>query len=1326
MVRIYYVLFILISCAVYSSAQDERVLPKNAGSSLQGTSFVVGFMQNELVERGYTPRLQLFISSLYDAQVSIEYPGFGYATRTIAKNTIYVENVGSQLMSSISEYVDQKSIFIKSNVPIVVYVLNTLAASTDSYCAIPIKHLGKNYLTFNRQNDRYGLSERKDVTDTMARGSEFMVMAVEDGTNLDITPTQLTERGFSPTRPISITLNRGDTYLVKSSNARFQNGDLTGSKIVTSKPVGVLSGHVRAGIPSGPNQSKDHLVEMLTPTEKWGNTFVSTPFANAGAYDIVRLLVAEDDTWIDVETNTGVTRQYFAKAGNYRDFNTSKATKYKSDKKFAVGQYMYSSTSNSLGNLICDPALVILPATSQFVNSALFQFPALESQNINGQLYFYYVNIVADSVALKTLKLNNTLVSDMAPAILSQRVPGTKLYWVQLSLPRAVYFISSDTGTFSGIMYGTSNYDSYANLFGMSFEPPSLSDETPPRYNLKYACGTVSGLIQDYSNNEVPYLSDVTIQLDDTYNFTWTLSGLLDTVGSRFIDAAVKDLTRDAQLVIHSYDNKGNGREWKVYYDAPAYVSTPSVEFPIQIDKEVCSFVVLRNVDKTPLTIERVLYAGAGEFYIKNLPVSTVTLKPGDSLALEVCYLAGKTPKYVKGSIQFHFRCGLTHTVAVENALTPLVSVTDVDFGNVRIGDTACGVVNITSTGTVTAFIEQLLMTSEYQSEFVYDTSGLQLPAELKPGESINVPVCFMPKLQQLYTRTDTLISRFSSLPFSLKGRGVRPVISDVTIDWGSRRVGVPTDTIALIWNTGDIGCVVNCITPLASNPSFKQPQFCGGGVTIDVNRAVTSTFTFTPDRVGPIEWRIPLEVDWRFHDTVWVTLRGEGTLPRLTTRTIDMGMVIINTTKDSVVEVLSLAGNESLDIVSITEIGPDNAQLKSPEQLLATTKLEVGESVSGLVQFTPDRLGMFYSEVEVRHLGAPNFKSVVDKVIFIGQGVPADTVKIGSALKADAVVEACVENTARVELSNLGNIPLVINQISATFNGITKQVLNSPQSVSVNGSNAFEFNFIADRTTDRTVFVEILYSDSMVEKLQHTFEVRYAKPSIQVGYPAVVGAGEPVEIDLRISQSMYQEVPVSLDLMISIDPLRFELINNSVEVRVSDADLSNQVRSGTLRQVDGRVNFLLDGLLRAPYNVEFSVSGTSLWKTPDPTKFYVSKSITNCEDEASADGVLNVLICAGGLRVINFGSLALVTGVMTNNVVDDRFEIDLNASKNTDISIRASSIEGDQFEVVKKYSLQKGSQRCNFSCSGWSSGLYLLEIRHDTGVIHASFLIVH
>ena len=69
---------------------------------------------------------------------------------------------------------------------------------------------------------------------------------------------------------------------------QFQSSkDLTGTRIVSSKPIAVLSGSVRTSV--GAELMGDHVVEMLSPTNTWGREFLTLPISNRTSGDVFRI-----------------------------------------------------------------------------------------------------------------------------------------------------------------------------------------------------------------------------------------------------------------------------------------------------------------------------------------------------------------------------------------------------------------------------------------------------------------------------------------------------------------------------------------------------------------------------------------------------------------------------------------------------------------------------------------------------------------------------------------------------------------------------------------------------------------------------------------------------------------------------------------------------------------------------------------------------------------------------------------------------------------------------------------------------------------------------
>ena len=135
---------------------------------------------------------------------------------------------------------------------------------------------------------------------------------------------------------------------------------------------------------------------------------------------------------------------------------------------------------------------------------------------------------------------------------------------------------------------------------------------------------------------------------------------------------------------------------------------------------------------------------------------------------------------------------------------------------------------------------------------------------------------------------------------------------------------------------------------------------------------------------------------------------------------------------------------------------------------------------------------------------------------------------------------------------------------------------------------------------------------------------------------------------------------------------------------------------------------------------------GTFLWKNPEPFSISAKLSQTPCFDPAPAQtAIVDVSPCGSGGRVVKLGALPIVQSFLRTQPSRETIEIDLEASHDMVVSVECETLSGQRIILDERFSLQKGLRHCNFSCSGWASGIYRLIFRHDTGVADRLIIIV-
>ena len=233
----------------------------------------------------YNGALEILFASETSNTVYVTLPT-GQDTFTMGSG-IYVRNVSTSLRGSGDEK-DNKAIFVNATDPISVFGLNQWVGSTDGYMAIPIEGLGKEY---------------KLVTlEPTQANSNFMVAAVENNTRVNIninSNSRLHYKGtyYDSSNNLTVTLNRLQTLHITHPH------DLTGTRIVSDKPIAVLSGDECSHVMTTYDNCAD-MTEYLPPVIHWGVEFIVPKLENTTHYTL-KIISAEGGAKIDTYDKTG-------------------------------------------------------------------------------------------------------------------------------------------------------------------------------------------------------------------------------------------------------------------------------------------------------------------------------------------------------------------------------------------------------------------------------------------------------------------------------------------------------------------------------------------------------------------------------------------------------------------------------------------------------------------------------------------------------------------------------------------------------------------------------------------------------------------------------------------------------------------------------------------------------------------------------------------------------------------------------------------------------------------------------------------------------------
>ena len=170
--------------------------------------------------QGYWITTQVLISAKRDCSGVVTNPltGWSETFNVRANNITTVDIPEAQGYHGESDYetVTHKAIKVTSTDTISVYCTNIAYVSFDASFVLPTESLGDEYII--QSYDQSTAGSMNDYV-TTNETSAFLIVATEDNTSIEITPTCATLGGHQANQTYSITLNQGETYQVRSTRS---------------------------------------------------------------------------------------------------------------------------------------------------------------------------------------------------------------------------------------------------------------------------------------------------------------------------------------------------------------------------------------------------------------------------------------------------------------------------------------------------------------------------------------------------------------------------------------------------------------------------------------------------------------------------------------------------------------------------------------------------------------------------------------------------------------------------------------------------------------------------------------------------------------------------------------------------------------------------------------------------------------------------------------------------------------------------------------------------------------------------------------------------
>ncbi len=437
--------------------------------STLGKSFWLSFYQNYGGTGGCSdnsaPQLKVVISCTKATTGTVKNPitgvtmpfsiGFGGGVDTVLVPTSQGYCQGSEASSN-----RNMGLLVTANDTVSVSAQNTKQYSCDATLVYPTEALGVDYRVISHMGDQSGNSS--------CYRSCFLIVATENNTTIDITPTVQTSGGKAANTTFTITLNKGETYLVQANTNKL---DLSGTLIqaLDCKKIAVFSGSTRSSVLYGANNScgasYDILYEQLFPINMWGKKFIVIPTIyqknKQRKADMVRIVASLNSTTIRI---AGRATKSLSAGQSDTVFITSN-TVILASKPVGVCQFGLAEDCDKVfGGSDTDPMMMWVPPVEQSLKN--LSFVCENAQTINK----FFLNVIVKTSTRSSFKIDG----NNPTAAWNLVTKDTSYSYIQQDgLTLGKHNISSPYG-FSAVLYAYGDHGSYGFNAGSSIKPLSF------------------------------------------------------------------------------------------------------------------------------------------------------------------------------------------------------------------------------------------------------------------------------------------------------------------------------------------------------------------------------------------------------------------------------------------------------------------------------------------------------------------------------------------------------------------------------------------------------------------------------------------------------------------------------------------------------------------------------------------------------------------------------------------------------------------------------------------------------------------------------------
>lgn len=437
--------------------------------SNRGREFWVGYGHHQFMEPGQnnSQEMVIYLSAEQPANVTVTIDGTPWSrSYSIPANTViatdYIPKNGTndaRLYSLPPSFggtggegiFQKKGIHIISDVPIVAYAHIFGSASSGATMLMPVETWGYSYTSVNSKQ-RYAANCY----------SWMYVVAKENNTVVEITPSVPTRHGKPANVPFQVTLQKGEIYQVVGASMGGSDGfELTGTKVRSVAnaagecfPIAAFSGSSRTSNPATCGSGGgDNDNQQLFPTQAWGKRYLTSATSSSTSATTLmkntfKIVAKEPGTTV---TRNGGSPTTITNTSSFLTFESNGQDLIEADKPIMVAQFM--TGGSCLNGGVGDPEMIYLSPLEQGIKRIGFYRNNREGITIN------YLTLIIPTAGISSLTIDGSTnnYTDQRP---HTQLPGYSVVTKRWTSAQAQCIVSSDSA-FTAITYGLGSVESY-------------------------------------------------------------------------------------------------------------------------------------------------------------------------------------------------------------------------------------------------------------------------------------------------------------------------------------------------------------------------------------------------------------------------------------------------------------------------------------------------------------------------------------------------------------------------------------------------------------------------------------------------------------------------------------------------------------------------------------------------------------------------------------------------------------------------------------------------------------------------------------------------